>query len=178
MREKAHFQRTLRVIFVALTVASISAPLAAREREPNSVYADRRARLVDELKGPVVLFGYTGRENSSPSYVFLQEPNFYYLTGHNEEGAAILVMPSGAAEKGWKGPNEILFLPPRNAEEEKWNGPRMAPGDPGIQEKTGFATVEPFSNLKSRLADLVRNYAAGQIARRNRAAHQSNRSVG
>src|SRR5437879_11221579 len=92
-------------------------PLAARDREPNSVYADRRVRLIAELKGPVLLFGYTGRENSSPSYVFLQEPNFYYLTGHNEEGAALLLVPSGAKEKGWQGPNEILFLPPRNPEE-------------------------------------------------------------
>jgi Xaa-Pro aminopeptidase len=145
-------------IFVLLVVLFLSGPLLAREREPNSVYADRRARLVAELKGPVVLFGYTGRENSSPSYVFLQEPNFYYLTGHNEEGAAILLVPSGAREKGWKGPNEVLFLPPRNQDEEKWNGPRMAPGDPALQEKTGFATVEPFSNLKSRLADLAQSY--------------------
>jgi len=158
MREKVHFQRTLRVVFVALAVVSISVPLVAREREPNTVYADRRARLVTELKGPVVLFGYTGRENSSPSYVFLQEPNFYYLTGHNEEGAAILLVPVGATEKGWKGPNEILFLPPRNLEEEKWNGPRMAPGDPDLQKKTGFATVEPFPNLKSRLADLAQSF--------------------
>jgi len=28
----------------------------------------------------VVLFGYTGKENDSPSYVFNQEENFYYLT--------------------------------------------------------------------------------------------------
>ena len=158
MSEVVKFPRAVSTIFVLLVVLFLSGPLLAREREPNSVYADRRARLVAELKGPVVLFGYTGRENSSPSYVFLQEPNFYYLTGHNEEGAAILLVPSGAREKGWKGPNEVLFLPPRNQDEEKWNGPRMAPGDPDLQEKTGFATVEPFPNLKPRLADLAQSY--------------------
>jgi Xaa-Pro aminopeptidase len=158
MRERAGFPRSLRAIFIVLIVLFLGAPLVAREREANSVYADRRARLVAELKGPVVLFGYTGRENSSPSYVFLQEPNFYYLTGHNEEGAAILLVPADSADKDWKGPNEILFLPPRNAEEEKWNGPRMAPGDAEIQEKTGFTTIEPFPNLKSRLAELARSY--------------------
>jgi Xaa-Pro aminopeptidase len=158
MPEAVRFRRSVRTIFVVSVVLLLGAPLEAREREANSVYADRRARLVAELKGPVVLFGYTGRENSSPSYVFFQEPNFYYLTGHNEEGAAILLIPSGATEKGWKGPNEILFLPPRNQEEEKWNGPRMVPGDPDLQQKTGFATIEPFPNLKSRLVDLAQSY--------------------
>src|SRR5579863_1501022 len=136
----------------------LTAPLAAREREPNSVYAERRARLAAELKGPVLLFGYTGRENSSPAYVFLQEPNFYYLTGHNEEGAALLLVPANAAEKSWKGPNEILYLPPRNPEEEKWNGPRMAPTDADVQAKTGFSTVETFSNLKACLSELTQSY--------------------
>jgi Xaa-Pro aminopeptidase len=158
MGEVVRFRRAARLIFVVFVLLSLGEPLLAREREPNSVYADRRARLVAELKGPVVLFGYTGRENSSPSYVFLQEPNFYYLTGHNEESAAILLVPAGDAAKAWKGPNEILFLPPRNPDEEKWNGPRMAPGDPDLQKKTGFATIEPFPNLKSRLAELAQTY--------------------
>jgi len=33
------------------------------------------------------LWGFTGREEVSQAYVFGQEENFYYLTGHNEEGA-------------------------------------------------------------------------------------------
>ena len=161
MHETVRFRRAIRSIALlafVLTILSVPASLAARDREPNSIYADRRARLVADLKEPVLLFAYTGRENSSPAYVFLQEPNFYYLTGHNEEGAALLLVPAGAAEKGWKGPNEILFLPPRNPEEEKWNGPRMAPTDADVQKKTGFSTIEAFSNLKARLADLTQNY--------------------
>ena len=147
------------LLCAAVVLLAISAPLAAaREREPNGVYAERRARLVAQLNAPVLLFGFTGKEDSSPSYVFLQEPNFYYLTGHNEEGAALLLLPAGAAEKGWKGPKEILFLPPRDPEQEKWNGPRMDPADPGIQEKTGFAVVAPFPDLKARLADLAQSY--------------------
>src|SRR5258708_17804610 len=90
MREEAGPRREILLIaVVAMVLAALSAPfavtLAAREREPNSVYADRRARLVAQLNAPILLFGYTGRENSSPSYVFLQEPNFYHLTGHNDE---------------------------------------------------------------------------------------------
>jgi len=165
MREVLNLRQKLPAVLVALAfllLSALAAPLAARldarDREPNSVYAERRAHLVAQLNAPVLLFGYTGRENSSPAYVFLQEPNFYYLTGHNEEGAALLLVPASAVEKGWHGPSEILFLPPRNPEEEKWNGPRMAPTDADVQKKTGFATVEAFSNLKARLADLAQNY--------------------
>jgi Xaa-Pro aminopeptidase len=162
MREPAGACPTVRfglwALILLLVLAFFPVPFAARERGPNTVYAERRGHLLAELKEPVVLFGYTGRENSSPAYVFLQEPNFYYLTGHNEEGAALLLVPASAAEKGWKGPNEILFLPPRNPEEEKWNGPRMAATDNDVQEKTGFSTVEAFSNLKARLTDLTHMY--------------------
>jgi Xaa-Pro aminopeptidase len=152
-------RRIIRALLaVVATLSALAAPLAARQREPNSVFAERRARLVAQLNGPVLLFGYTGKENSSPSYVFNQEENFYYLTGHNEEGAALLLLPSGAAEKGWKGAKEILFLPPRNLEEEKWNGPRMGPGDADVHEKTGFAAVEAFTNLKGSLGELAHAY--------------------
>jgi Xaa-Pro aminopeptidase len=136
----------------------LSLPLAAREREPNSVYAARRAELTEKLNAPVVLFGFTGDENSSPSYVFNQEENFYYLTGHNEEGAAILLLPPQAAQKGWKGPREILFLQERNAEQERWHGPRMAPEDPDIAGKTDFESVESITGLKARLAALLSSY--------------------
>ena len=107
-----------------LALLALAPTLTAREREPNAVYAERRARLAAQLGVPIVLFSYTGKEDSSPSYVFFQEPNFYYLTGHNEEGAALLLVPPSADTKGWKGPKEILFLPPRDLAEEKWNGPR------------------------------------------------------
>jgi Xaa-Pro aminopeptidase len=162
MRKPTEPCRTARSSLSALislaVLVLLAVPLGAREREPNSVYAERRARLAAELKEPVLLFGYTGRENSSPAYVFLQEPNFYYLTGYNEEGAALLLVPASAAEKGWKGPNEILYLPPRNPEEEKWNGPRIAPTDADVHEKTSFSTVEAFSNLKARLTELTQSY--------------------
>jgi Xaa-Pro aminopeptidase len=145
--------RGLAVICAAISLLTLSLPLAARERESNSVYAGRRAALAAKLSAPVVLFGFTGDENSSPSYVFNQEENFYYLTGHNEEGAALLLLPQDAAP--WKGPRDILFLPERNKEQERWHGPRLAPDDKGIAAKTGFQAVEPIRSLKARLSALL-----------------------
>ena len=132
-----------------------------REREPNSVYAERRARLAVQADVPIILWGFTGREEISESYVFAQDEDFYYLTGHNEEGAGLIILPSarpGAPGDSWDGPREILFLPPKNPAKEKWNGVRLSPSDPGIQASTGFANVLPFEQMRATVERLARLY--------------------
>lgn len=131
-----------------------------REREPNSVYTERRAKLVAHLDGPVVLWGFSGREESSQSYIFAQEDNFYYLTGHNEEGAGFILLPPAkpGATDSWEGPREIFFLPPKDPAKEKWNGLRMSPSDPGIEARTGFAAVKPFPEMRSYVEKIAKIY--------------------
>jgi Xaa-Pro aminopeptidase len=148
----------LRSVLILLVLGWVGSLAWAWEREPLSVFGERRAKLIATVNAPVVLFGYTGHEEANPSYVFLQEENFYYLTGHNEEGAALLMVPEAAAQKGWTGPREIFYLPPRDLAQEKWNGPRLGPDDPGIKEKTGFADVEPFTKLHDTLATLAKSF--------------------
>jgi Xaa-Pro aminopeptidase len=147
-----------------------------REREPNSVYAERRARLAAQIDAPVVLWGYTGREESSEAYVFAQEENFYYLTGHNEEGAGLIILPakhspeapvavattSSSAPKAGAPPDahpdlpqEILFLPAKDPGKEKWNGVRMSPSDPAIESRTGFAAVKSFAEMRATVEHLA-----------------------
>src|SRR5438034_2676004 len=96
-----------------------------REREPNSVYAQRRDRLAVQVDGPIILWGFTGREEVSQAYIFAQEENFYYLTGHNEEGAGLIILPAGQKGDVENVVREILFLPAKNPQKEKWNGVRM-----------------------------------------------------
>src|SRR6202163_2230847 len=145
---------SLMFIFQMVLLATLAPPASAWEREPNSVFAERRAKLIAAVGAPVVIFGYTGHEEANPSYVFMQEENFYYLTGHNEEGAALLLVPESAAQRGWTGPREILYLPPRDPAQEKWNGPRMDSYDPGINQKTGFSYLETFAILHDAVATL------------------------
>src|ERR1700738_31150 len=154
MNRKKSILRGALVFLLVMCLAPLVPQALAWEREPNSVFAERRAKLIAAVGTPVVIFGYTGHEEANPSYVFMQEENFYYLTGHNEEGAALLLLPESEAQKGWTGPREILYLPPRDLAEEKWNGPRLGPDDPGIKEKTGFAKVEIFTKLHETLANL------------------------
>jgi len=144
-------RRIHRVLPVAILVLACALPAPARQLEPNGAYAERRAKLLAQGDGPVVLFGYTGKENDSPSYVFNQEENFYYLTGHNEPGAALLLIPLAPNGKGNSGAHEILFLPPRDRMRERWDGPRIGPTDAGVKERTGFAEVKPFSDLRAEL---------------------------
>jgi Xaa-Pro aminopeptidase len=132
-----------------------------REREPNSAYAERRAKLAAQVDGPIILWGFTGREEVSEAYIFEQEENFYYLTGHNEEGAGLLILPPPRGGAPVNGPREILFLPAKNPEKEKWNGFRMSPGDPGIEARTGFPAVKSFdSDFRSVVENLAKAFPA------------------
>jgi Xaa-Pro aminopeptidase len=147
-----HLTLLLALALVGATVAT------ARFRQPNEEYRARRAKLTSQLDGPLVVFGYSGNEDPSEFAVFFQEKNFYYLTGDDEPGGAVLLIPDPPAGKSLTGPREILYLPPRNPAIEHWEGPRMGPDDPGIAEKTGFAKVEVFANLRGKLEDLARIY--------------------
>src|SRR5580692_7066496 len=142
------------------TIGSSTSAQQRREREPNSVYAARRAKLAAEVDAPIVMWGYTGREEFSEASIFAQEENFYYLTGHNEEGAALVIFPSKSASggNGADGKSEILFLPPKDPAKEKWNGVRMSPTDPGIEARTGFSTVKPFGELRATVERLAKTY--------------------
>jgi Xaa-Pro aminopeptidase len=70
---------------------------------PAEVYADRRARLVQQLGGPIIVPSeYMIRHGGTKK----QEPNFFYLTGVESPYAILYVEPDGAG-----GVRDVLFLP-------------------------------------------------------------------
>jgi Xaa-Pro aminopeptidase len=156
--------RAICIAGLALLLACMSdASLAQqrREREPNGVYAARRAGIAAQTDAPVILWGFAGREEISQAYIFAQEDNFYYLTGHNEEEAGLVILPAlkaGQTRDSWDGPREILFLPAKNPQKEKWNGVRLSPADPDISSRTGFASVRPFAEMRAVVEKLARYY--------------------
>lgn len=148
----------LRCTLAFLALAMACGLAQARFRQPNEEYQARRAKLRATLDGPVVLFGYTGIEDASEVAVFFQEPYFYYLTGHDEPGAALLLIPDPHGTKSSEGPREILYLPARDLKQEQWEGPKLGADTPGIAEKTGFQAVEPFNSLPGDLRNLAKKY--------------------
>jgi Xaa-Pro aminopeptidase len=148
-------------LLLACASANVSLAQQRRDREPNEVYAARRARVASQTDAPVILWGFTGREEISQAYIFAQEDNFYYLTGHNEEEAGLIILPAlkaGQARDSWDGPREILFLPAKDPGKEKWNGVRMSPTDPDISARTGFASVQPFGQMRAVVEKLTKVY--------------------
>jgi Xaa-Pro aminopeptidase len=143
-------------VLVALSLGSVFAQ--ARFAQPPAEYQARRAKLRAQLDSPLVLFGYTSRQDSSEFAVFFQEPNFYYLSGDPEPDAALLLLPDAAQNGGPGRPHEILYLSARNLQQEKWEGPKMGPDDPGIAQKTGFESVAPYAQLKTDISALAKTY--------------------
>ena len=70
----------------------------------SQVYAQRRARLVEQMQEGIAIFKNTDRSK-----------NFYYLTGCEEPGAAFLLIPGPQVEF-------ILFVRPYSAVREIWSG--------------------------------------------------------
>jgi len=145
-------------LVLAFVPVCISGLAEARFRQPNLDYQTRREKLRAAVDGPVVLYGYTGHEDTSEVSIFFQEPSFYYLSGHNEPGAALLLIPNSPAGAPPEGFHEVLYLPPRDRTEEKWDGPKLGPDDPGVAEKMGFQAVAPIANLPGDLTKLAKTF--------------------
>jgi Xaa-Pro aminopeptidase len=142
--------RKLLTVFVLLGVSAA----AGAERQPDEVYRARREALVQKAAGGVVLLVAPGeRDAVDVLFGFRQEPNFFYLTGWTEPGAALLIAPatSGADGRTARPYTEVLFLPARNPSLEAWHGPRLAPADPDARERTGVARVEPIDRLREEV---------------------------
>jgi len=69
-------------------------------------------------------------------YVYHQDPNFYYLTGHKEPHAVLVVFSEHQTNSDGKRYNEILYVQERNARAEQWTGYRL--GVEGAKEQLGF----------------------------------------
>ena len=146
----------LRGTIAALALSFVAVLVQARFPQPAAEYQGRRAKLRAEVDGPVVLFGYTSRNDAGEVAVFFQDEDFYYLTGYSEPDAALVLIPDSANAKTSGAPAEILYLPPRDPREAIWGGAHLGPNDPDVAEKTGFQAVRPFAELRGDLAALAK----------------------
>jgi Xaa-Pro aminopeptidase len=111
-----------------------------------SEFRERRAALRKSLDGTMVLFART--EGPDELFGFIQEPNFYYLTGWNLPGAILLITPT----------TEKLFLPRHDEHRERYAGRRPSAIDAGIQELTGFDEVLPPEKFEAEFDKALNSY--------------------
>ena len=124
------------------------------DRQPNSDFRMRRQALASKANGGVVLlFASNEAEGPNDLYGYRPDDNFFYLTGWNEPGAALLIVAGVTSAD--HSDTEILFLPNHNPSQEKWTGPKLGPDNPDAGKITGFDHVEVLDSLRAELVRLL-----------------------
>ena len=118
---------------------------------PNSVYAERRARLAAQLGDGGIAIVPTAPErmrNRDSDYLYRHDSYFYYLTGFTEPGACLVLTSDGQS---------TLFCNPKDAEREIWDGYRLGPE--AAVAALGVHAALPAGELDQRLPRLLENRA-------------------
>lgn len=150
----------VRLLVFSLFVAFALQTSYALEKQPSSDYHARRVALGNELRGGVAIL-FAAEEPIVDFDPYRQDSDFYYLTGWNEPGAALLILGpvdepqrlgQPARQRVYK---EILFLPTRNLRMEQYTGAKMDASTPGVTKATGVDNVEPMANLATDLNGII-----------------------
>jgi Xaa-Pro aminopeptidase len=151
-----------RSLILFLLAASSIVPLAKSiERQPSSIYRARRVALAGKLHGGVAVL-FAAEEAQIDLMPYRQDEDFYYLTGWNEPGAALLIVAEpereatpSAAPPPARQYAEILFLPTRNLRQEKFTGVKLDAATPNVAQTVGVDAVKPMTELPRVLNELI-----------------------
>src|SRR5580704_17352028 len=142
--------RSRTTLLVFLMAVQISYAL---DSVPKAQYHQRRVRLAAKLHGGSALI-FAAHEPPMEYQDYRQDEDFFYLTGSNEPGGALLLIgdgPATATRLGTALPahsyREILFLPMRNPVREKYTGAKTDADTPGAREMLGVDEVMPLATL-------------------------------
>jgi Xaa-Pro aminopeptidase len=148
-------QRFASVATLVFAFLAAAVPFAhSLEKQPASVYHARRVALAARLRGGVAVL-FAAEEPQLDFMPYRQDADFYYLTGWNEPGAALLIVgeaPQAPAPRTYK---EILFLPTRDLRMEKYTGAKLDAASPGVAEAAGVDGVEAMTALPAVLNRLM-----------------------
>lgn len=143
-------------IFAIVCIVLTSASSIAWEREPLSAFQQRRERLTKETAdGVVILYGAEETDVAAATTSFRQNENFYYLTGWNQPGAKMMIVP---AESAASAPQGIIFIPPKDKSQERWTGPRLDPKAANASAETGFPVVMSTAQFPSQLQKALKRF--------------------
>jgi len=147
--------RFVRSSWIAAVLVFLVAPLAhSLEKQPASVYHARRVALAEKLKGGVAVL-FAAEEPVLDFMPYRQDEDFYYLTGWNEPGAALLIVADAPQATSPRAYREILFLPTRDLRMEKYTGAKLDAASPGAAQTAGVDAVQPMTELPGVLNGLI-----------------------
>jgi Xaa-Pro aminopeptidase len=140
-----------KITFLVLLMAAQMAH--AIDSVPKAEYRQRRVKLAAELHGGSALI-VAAHEPPMEYQDYRQDEDFFYLTGSNEPGGALLLIGDGPAATTRLGTvvpahayREILFLPTRNPIREKFTGAKTDAATPGAREMLGVDEVMALTSL-------------------------------
>jgi len=117
---------------------------ASNQRDRVADLTARRKAVMEQVGDKGVLIMYSAQPRNYAGDVewpYRQENNFFYLTGINQPGSTLVLIPGTA-------PREILFMPPSNPAQESWTGHILTPPETrrisGIAEVWDARHVTPF----------------------------------
>jgi Xaa-Pro aminopeptidase len=151
-------KKFIRAGCLASAFAFFVAPFAhSLDKQPASVYRARRVALAAKLhNGVAVLFA--AEEPVLDFMPYRQDEDFYYLTGWNEPGAALLIVadsPVGPAGQPARTYSESLFMPTRDLRMEKYTGVKLDAATPGAAQTSGVDQVKQLTELPAALNGLM-----------------------
>ena len=157
--------RFLRFSCIAAILAVSIVPLAhSLEKQPASVYHARRAALAAKLHGGVAVL-FAAEEPQLDFKPYRQDADFYYLTGWNEPGAALLIVGDAgqtqntgvqsAGTPALRAYKEILFLPTRDLRMEKYTGAKLDAASPNVAITAGVDEVQAMTEMATVLNRLI-----------------------
>jgi Xaa-Pro aminopeptidase len=140
---------------LAFAILATVAPLAhSLEKQTSPVYRARRVALAAKLHGGVAVL-FAAEEPVLDFMPYRQDEDFYYLTGWNEPGAALLIVGDAPQAQSPRTYKEILFLPTRDLRMEKYTGAKLDAASPNVVEATGVDAAEPMTELPAVLNRMI-----------------------
>ncbi len=125
-------------------------PPASRNAGRVTDLAARRKTMAEQIgdKGILILYAAEPRNYAGDvDWPFRQENNFFYLTGIDQTGNALVMIPGAGRYK------EILFMAPSNPSQESWTGHILIPDE--ARKISGIDTVWDARLLPQFLAALM-----------------------
>ncbi|MDH5598487.1 MAG: aminopeptidase P N-terminal domain-containing protein, partial [Cyclobacteriaceae bacterium] len=146
------------LLFINLLTLSLTFSAVKSQDKPddylNSDFHKGRREALRKKMPPnsvAVFFANPVRNRANDvQYVYHQDPDFYYLTGHKEPHAVLLVFKDFQQSNGQKY-NELIFVRQHNALKELYDGARL--GKEGAREKLQIAMAFEGPDFKNYAID-------------------------